>query len=49
MDLSITQLFVSKKSKHTLITTQDIGYSVWSIDPFFVTVKQSCALILTTD
>ena len=30
MDLSITLLFVSKKSKHTLITPHGIGYSVWS-------------------
>ena len=30
MDLSITRLFVSKKSKHTLITPHGIGYPVWS-------------------
>ena len=30
MDLSITRLFVSKTSKHTLITPHGIGYSVWS-------------------
>ena len=30
MDLSIPRLFVSKKSKHTLITPHGIGYSVWS-------------------
>ena len=30
MDLSIPRLFVSKKSKHTLITPHGIGYSVCS-------------------
>ena len=30
MDLSITRLFVSKKTKHTLITPHGIGYSVRS-------------------
>ena len=30
MDLSITRLLVSKKSKHTLITPHGIGFSVWS-------------------
>ena len=39
MCLSISRLFVSKKSKHTLITPHGIGY----FDPFFVTVKQNCA------
>ena len=44
MDLSITRLFVSKKSKHTLITPHGIGYSVLvEFDPFFVTVKQNCS------
>ena len=30
IDLSITRLFVSKKSKHTLISPHGIGYSVCS-------------------
>ena len=44
MDLSITRSFVSKKSKHTLITPHGIGYSVWSsLTPFLLRFKQNCA------
>ena len=48
MDPSITLLFVSKKSKHTLITPSWHWLLNWLLclvefDPFSVTVKQNCA------
>ena len=49
MDLSITRLFVSKKSKHTLITPHGIGYSVWSsLTPSLLQLTELFLLILIT-
>ena len=49
MDLSITRLFVSKKSKHTLIFPHGIGYSVWSsLTPSLLQLTELFLLILIT-
>ena len=49
MDLSITRLFVSEKSKHTLIFPHVIGYSVWSsLTPSLLQLTELFLLILIT-